>query len=61
MKLGTYDYERTKDGFFIHLTFQEVLDIYGDVLTEEDILRLKRLMNEQSTSSGSSKGTEDKS
>lgn len=61
MKLGTYDYERTKDGFLIHLTFQEVLDIYGDVLTEEDILRLKRLMNEQSTSSGSSKGTEDKS
>jgi hypothetical protein len=46
MKLGTYDYEQIKDGFIIHLTFQEVLDIYGDVLTEEDILRLKRIMNE---------------
>lgn len=61
MARDKYDYELTKDGFFIYLTLEEILDIYKEVLTKEDILKLKAKMNEQSTSSGSSKRTEDKS
>lgn len=61
MARDKFDYKITKDGFFIFLTLEEIVDMYDGILTEEDILKLKMSTDEQSTSSGSSKRIENKS
>ncbi len=38
---------KTESGFYVHLTLEEVLEIYKDILTEEEVEKLKRMVNDK--------------